>query len=113
MIATLNMSSIFSSRALRRRRSAGILKAMGATGTRVFVVFLFDALVVGAIGSAAGVGLAVTLDHQLARQFGLGGLPAELIIAGVAASWLVVAACSVVPAVAAARSPAADAIRYE
>jgi len=113
MIATLNMSSIFSSRALRRRRSAGVLKAMGATGSRVFVMFLFDALVVGAVGSSVGVGLAVMLDRQLARQFGLGGLPAGLIVAGVAASWLVVAACSVVPAVAAARSPAADAIRYE
>ena len=30
LIATLNMSSIFSGRSLRRRRSAGILKAMGA-----------------------------------------------------------------------------------
>ncbi len=113
LIATLNMSSIFSSRALRRRRSAGILKAMGAAGTRVFVVFLFDALVVGAVGSAAGVGLAVLVDRLLARGFGLGGLDVGLIAAGVAASWIIVAACSVVPAVAAARPPAAVAIRYE
>ena len=113
MIATLNMSSIFSSRALRRRRSAGILKAMGAAGTRVFVVFLFDALVLGAVGSSAGVVLAALLDRQLAVQFGLGGLQAGLIMVGVAVSWIVVAACSVVPAVAAARSPAAEAIRYE
>ncbi len=113
LIATLNMSSIFSGRALRRRRSAGILKAMGAAGTRVFVVFLVDALVMGAIGSAAGVGLAMLLDHLLAREFGLGGLDAGLIAAGVGASWILVAACSVVPATAAARAPAADAIRYE
>ena len=113
LIATLNMSSIFSGRSLRRRRSAGILKAMGAAGTRVFVVFLVDALVMGAIGSAAGVGLAVLLDHLLVREFKLGGLDAGLIAAGVGASWILVAACSVVPAVAAARAPAADAIRYE
>ena len=113
LIATLNMSNIFSSRALRRRRSAGILKAMGATGTRVFVVFLFDALTVGAVGSAAGVGLAVLMDRQLAHGFGLGGLDGGLIVAGVATSWVIVAACSVVPAVAAARPPAADTIRYE
>ena len=113
LIATLNMSSIFSGRALRRRRSAGILKAMGASGTRVFVVFLVEALAMGAIGSAAGVGLAVLMDHLLVREFGLGGLGAGLIAAGVGASWILVAACSVVPAVAAARAPAADAIRYE
>ena len=113
LIATLNMSSIFSGRALRRRRSAGILKAMGAAGTRVFIVFLVDALVMGAIGSAAGVGIAVLLDHLVVRGFGLGGLDAGLIAAGVGASWILVAACSVVPAVAAARAPAADAIRYE
>ena len=113
LIATLNMSSIFASRALRRRRSAGILKAMGAAGTRVFVVFLFDALVVGVAGSAAGVGLAVLGDRLLAQEFGMGGLDVGLVAAGVAASWIIVAACSVVPALAAARSPAADAIRYE
>ena len=113
LIATLNMSSIFSGRSLRRRRSAGILKAMGAADARVFVVFLVDALVMGAIGSAAGVGLAVLLDHLLVREFELGGLDAGLIAAGVGASWILVAACSVVPAVAAARAPAADAIRYE
>ena len=71
------------------------------------------ALVLGAVGSSAGVVLAALLDRHLAGEFGLGGLHAGLIMAGVAASWIVVATCSVVPAVAAARSPAADAIRYE
>ena len=113
LIGTLNMSSAFASRALRRRRSVGILKAMGATGRRVFIVFLFDALAVGAVGSAAGVGVAVLVDRQLARGFGLGGIDAGLIMAGVVASWAIVGVCSAVPAVAATRAPAADAIRYE
>ena len=65
LITALNLSNIFSSRALRRRRSAGILKAMGAARTRVFAVFLLDVLVVGAIGSAAGVGLAASLARLL------------------------------------------------
>ena len=113
LIATLNMSSIFASRALRRRRSAGLLKAMGAPGRRVFVVFSVEALVVGAIGSAAGVGLAVVLAGLIEPDFGVGGLAPGLILAGVAASWAIVAACSVLPAMAAARAPAAEAIRYE
>ena len=113
LIATLNMSNILASRALRRRRSAGILKAMGAACTRVFVVFLMEALVVGAIGSAAGVGLAAGLAHLMEQEFGFGGFDPGLIVAGVAASWTIVAACSVLPALAAARAPAAEAIRYE
>ena len=113
LIATLNMSSMFASRALRRRRAAGILKAMGAARTRVFAVFLLDALVAGAIGSAAGVALAALLARLMEREFGVGGLDPGLIVAGVAASWIVVAACSVLPAVVAARAPAAEAIRYE
>ena len=113
LIATLNMSNIFSSRALRRRRSAGILKAMGASRARVFVVFFVEALVVGVIGSAAGVGLAAVLAGVMEQEFGVGGLDPGLIVGGVAASWAIVAACSVLPAMAAARTPAAEAIRYE
>ena len=118
LITALNLSNIFSSRALRRRRSAGILKAMGAARTRVFAVFLLDVLVVGAIGSAAGVGLAASLARLLEwefalGEFGLSGFDPSPIMAGVAASWIIVAACSVLPAVAAARAPAAEAIRYE
>ena len=67
----------------------------------------------GAIGSAAGVGLAALLARLTEREFGVGGLDPGPIVAGVAASWIVVAACSVLPAVAAARAPAAEAIRYE
>ena len=113
LIAILNMSNIFSSRALRRRRSAGILKAMGAPRGRVFAVFFVEALVVGTIGSGAGVGLAAVITGMMEREFGVGGLGPGLIAGGVAAAWVIVAACSVLPAMAAARAPAAEAIRYE
>ena len=113
LIAALNMSNIFASRALRRRRSAGLLKAMGAPGRRVFIVVLVEALVVGATGSAVDVGLAAVLVGLKKREFGVGGPAPSLIVAGVGASWAIVAACSVLPAMAAARAPSADAIRHE
>lgn len=113
LIAVLNMSNIFSGRALRRRRSAGILKAMGAPRGRVFTVFFVEALVVGAVGSAAGVGLAAVLTGMMEREFGVGGLGPGLIAGGVAAAWAIVATCSVLPAMSAARAPAAEAIRHE
>ena len=113
LIAVLKMSNIFSSRALRRRRSAGILKAMGAPRGRVFTLFFVEALVVGAVGSAAGVGLAAVLTGMMEREFGVGGLRPCLVAGGVAAAWAIVATCSVLPAMSAARAPAAEAIRYE
>ena len=118
LIAALNLSVIFASRALRRRRSAGILKAMGAARTRVCAVFLLDALTVGAIGSGiAVVGLAVLarlLERVVPqRELGLSGFDAAPVVVGVVASWIIVTACSALPAVAAARGLAAEAIRYE
>ena len=118
LFAALNLSSIFSSRALRRRRSSGILKAVGAARTRVFAVFLLDALVVGVIGSATAVGLLAVMARLLHRgfplgEFGFSGFHLAPVVAGVAASWIIVAACSALPAFAAARAPAAEAIRYE
>ena len=118
LIAALNLSAIFANRALRRRRSAGILKAMGAARTRVCAVFLLDALAVGAIGSAIGIGGLAVLARLLertgpSRELGFSGFDPVPVVVGVVASWIIVAACSALPAVAAARAPAADAIRYE
>ena len=113
LIAALNLSDTFASRALRRRRSAGILKAIGADRTRVFAVFSLDALLMGAVGSPPGVALASLLAHLTWQEFGYGGLGLGSTLVGVAAAWIVIFSCSVLPAVAAARVPAADAIRYE
>ena len=113
LIAALSMSDAFASRALRRRRSAGILMAIGADRTRVCTVFFLDALAMGVIGSPPGVALASLLAHLLRQEFGFGGLDAGPVFTGVAAAWVVIAACGIAPAVAAARAPAADAIRYE
>ena len=107
------MTIIFYSRAVRRRRSVGILKAVGASMGQVFAVFFLEALVVGLAGAAAGMGLAALLSRLMEQTIDFGTLHAGLVIAGVVAAWIIVAAGNVLPAVAAARMPAADAIRYE
>ncbi|MDE0218470.1 MAG: ABC transporter permease [Spirochaetaceae bacterium] len=112
-IAAVNMTNIFYGRAVRRQRSAGILKAVGASMPQVFAVFFLEALIVGAVGGAAGLGLAALLSRLIEQTIGFGALHAGLVIGGVAAAWTLVAACNVLPAAAAARIPAADAIRYE
>ncbi len=112
-IAAVNMTNIFYGRAVRRQRSAGMLKAVGASMAQVFAVFFLEALVVGAVGGAAGLGLAALLSRLMEQTIGFGALHAGLVVAGVAAAWTLVAGCNVLPAAAAARMPAADAIRYE
>ena len=113
VIAAVNMTNIFFSRALRRRRAVGILKALGASIPKVFAVFFLEALVVGAAGAAMGLGLALLLSRLMEQTVGFGVRHGGLTMLGVAAAWLLVATCTVLPAAAAARVPAADAIRYE
>ena len=113
LIAAVNMTNIFYSRGVRRQRSVGILKALGASVAQVFGVFFLEALAIGALGAAAGLGIAALLSRLMEQTIGFGALHIGLIIAGVAASWTIVTACNLLPAAAAARMPAADAIRYE
>ena len=112
-IAAVNMTNIFYSRARRRRREVGILKALGGSVGKVFAAFFAEALVVGAAGAAMGLGLALLLSRLTEQALGFGVRHAGLTLLGVAAAWLVVAAATVLPAATAARLPAADAIRYE
>ena len=93
LVATLYMTGIFSSRALRRRRSAGILKAMGATATGVFAVFAADAAVISAVAAAAGVALAASLAGVIESAVGVDGWRIGLVVAGLAISWTIVSAC--------------------
>ncbi len=52
LIAAVNMTNLFYSRAVRRQRSVGILKAVGASVAQVFAVFFLEALIVGGVGAA-------------------------------------------------------------
>lgn len=112
-VAALYLANIFAGRALRKRRSAGILKAMGATAGGVFAVFAVEAAVIAAIGGAAGLGVAALLASDVSYRIGVKVSAAGPLLAGLGLSLTIVAACSLLPAAAAARAPAAEAIRYE
>ena len=113
-VSSLYMANIFAARALRRRRSVGILKAMGATGADVFVVFLMEAMAIGAAGAAVGMQVAGVLLGIVAFTIGVEmSWSLDPAAAALALVWLIVAACSLLPAAAAVRAPAAEAMRYE
>jgi putative ABC transport system permease protein len=113
LIAAVNVTNIFFSRAVRKRRSVGILKAVGASIRQVFTVFFLEALIIGAVGAGVGFGLSALLSRLMEETIGFGALQISLIVVGVLVSWVIVAVFNVLPSSAAARIPAAEAIRYE
>lgn len=112
-ISTLYVANIFASRALRKRRSAGILRAMGASAGGVFAVFAVEAAVIATIGGAAGLGVAALVAGNVSYRIGVDVSAAGPLLAGLGLALTIVAACSLLPAAVAARSPAAEAIRHE
>ena len=113
LIAAVNVTNILFSRAVRKRRSVGILKALGATAHNVFRLFFLEALVIGIGGAILGAGASVLLTQLMQRTMGFTGVNVGLLIAGIVGSWAVVVALTVLPAVQASRIPPAEAIRYE
>ncbi len=113
LIAAANVMNILGSRALRKRRSVGILKALGATWQGVFTLFFLEAGVIGIFGSILGAGFSTLISVLMRQTMGLGGVSIGFLIAGIAGAAVLVTALDVVPAMQAARVPAAEAIRYE
>jgi hypothetical protein len=113
VIAAANVMNILASRAMRKRRSVGILKALGATAGNVFRLFAVEAALIGAAGAAAGTAFSILVASLMQKSMGLGGAVTALLAAGVLGAGAVVTALTILPALQAARLPAAEAIRCE
>jgi lipoprotein-releasing system permease protein len=61
IVVVLGIASVLVVSVVQKQREVGILRAMGATRGQVLRVFLLQGLIVGALGSALGVLLAVGL----------------------------------------------------
>jgi lipoprotein-releasing system permease protein len=119
VVVVLGIASVLVVSVVQKRREIGILRAMGATQGQVLRIFLLQGAIVGAIGSALGVVLAVALIWVFTHlALGADGLPLFTItlqfslamqVAGLATLCGVLAA--VAPARRAARLDPALAIR--
>jgi Transposase DDE domain/FtsX-like permease family len=104
----------------RRRRDSGLLKALGLVRRQVAAVVFWQAATVASVGIVAGVPLGLVAGRAVWRVFALDAgvvavpvLPGWLISA-LAAGFLIAAlAIAIVPAAAAARSPAGQVLRTE
>jgi lipoprotein-releasing system permease protein len=119
VVVVLGIASVLVVSVVQKRREIGILRAMGASQGQVLRIFLLQGAIVGALGSAAGVVMAVGLVWAFTHFVrGSDGLPLfnitlapllALQIAGIATLCGVLAA--VAPARRAAKLDPAQAIR--
>jgi lipoprotein-releasing system permease protein len=96
---------------VQKRREIGILRAMGATRGQILRLFLVQGAVVGALGSALGILLAIAMIWLfMAFVRGADGLPLFVIRLPFATAWqvaLIATVCGVLAAIAPARRAAA------
>ena len=119
IVVVLGIASVLVVSVVQKGREIGILRAMGATQGQVLRIFLLQGAIVGALGSALGVLMALLLTWGFSRfVLGSDGLPLfnitlepalALRVAAVATACGVLAAAA--PARRAARLDPAQAIR--
>jgi lipoprotein-releasing system permease protein len=110
IVVVLGIASVLVVSVVQKRREIGILRAMGATQGQVLRIFLLQGGIVGALGSALGVLLAVVLIWAFTHFVrGSDGLPLfNITLAPVLALQVAAIAtlCGVLAAVAPARRAA-------
>lgn len=111
VVVVLGIASVLVVSVVQKRREIGILRAMGATRGQVLRVFLLQGALVGAIGSALGIVLAVGLIWAFTHFVrGSDGLPLFSITLPLDVALKVAAVatvCGVLAAIAPARRAAA------
>jgi lipoprotein-releasing system permease protein len=113
VVVVLGIASVLVVSVVQKRREIGILRAIGATQGQVLRIFLLQGAIVGALGSALGVLLAVVLIWAFTHFVrGVDGLPLfNITLAPVLA--LRVAAIATVCGVLAAVAPARRAAKLD
>jgi lipoprotein-releasing system permease protein len=125
-VATFNVLGSLTMGVIEKLRDIGILKALGATRTSIIRIFMFEGILVGLLGTAAGVliGVVVCLLQIRYSLFPLDptvyiipAIPVELrwtdFVAVVLASMTLSTLASLYPARRAARLLPVDSIRWE
>ncbi|MDC7218459.1 MAG: ABC transporter permease [Spirochaetales bacterium] len=113
LIASVNVSNILMGRAMRREKMVGILKALGASKKRIFLLFFEEALIIGVAGSLLGAGLSLLITRIMTDSMGLEAFSAGGITGGILFALTITLALTLFPAFQASRIEAAQAMRTE
>jgi putative ABC transport system permease protein len=112
-IAAVNVSNILLGRAMRKQKTVGILKALGASKQRIFNLFFREALIIGFYASLIGVGISYVLAELMQRTTQFGSIDPLLLVVGIVVAWIITTILTIFPALQASKIPAAEAMRTE
>jgi len=125
-VATFNMLGSLSMTVIEKRKDIGVLRAMGANTRSVLRVFMFEGMLIGAIGTIAGliIGLAVCylqINYNFypldPLKYVVNAMPVEVVFSDViaigGASFLLTFLAALYPAGKAAKLNAIESIKWE
>lgn len=102
MVASLNIISTLIVLVVEKRKSIGVLRAMGADKRGIMLTFILQGLIIGMIGTALGlilgIGLSVVLDHFQLIQLDPSVYPIKFIrfrVEFIDCLWVVILALSI------------------
>lgn len=131
LISAFSIMAVMYTVTIQKRQEIGVMKALGATGSQISWVFLWQGLVVGFFGALGGVGLALLIIWQRApiqralASVGFDPFPADFqgftelparimpgfMITVALAAWVLCGLAALLPALKAARNDAAKSLR--
>ncbi|MFP4475359.1 MAG: lipoprotein-releasing ABC transporter permease subunit [Desulfatibacillaceae bacterium] len=124
-VAAFNIASTLIMTVMEKRKDIAILKTMGATGPGVRKIFMYNGMIIGAVGTLVGVGLGVAACVLLDRYqfiqldtdvFYIPTLPVRMrlfdVLAVSCAALAISLAATIYPAWRAARTDPVEIIRY-
>ena len=120
LVSAVNTANTMITSVLERVKEIGIMKAVGAKNSEVFILFLFESSLLGLIGGLLGVGLGFILSYvgglillDLGWSFLQPAFPSYLFGGCIGFAIITGAISGVVPAWNASNQDPVDALRYE
>jgi putative ABC transport system permease protein len=116
LIGVLSLGILTLRAVVERRRSIGVLRALGYRPGNVLAGMLVEVLLTATIGSVVGIGVGLLIGILLAAPtFGAANFRVEgsFVALTLASMYATALAVTFVPALRAARLPAAEALRVE